>query len=139
MQRTMKSRDVRANWSAVLRDAEKGRTIVVQQYDRTVARIVPIRSLRATAYTLNDGAEATVSISGLHIDECDGYVDYCPTAHGRRDGELWRLTDNKEGRYLCITGASLDEAIRSWAGQIGYVLDSVTIDPEHDADPDADW
>lgn len=48
----MKSREVRDNWSATLRYVGDGGTVIVEQYTRPVARIVPVDEPTMTAPTI---------------------------------------------------------------------------------------
>lgn len=137
--RTIKSKEARANWATLLRDAEKGAAVTIELYDRPVAKLVPYRVLNAVAHTFNEGTWATVSIGGLSMAEAPDYPDHVPGAHARKVGDIWEVSDRGAERNLVVIGSDLDDAIRSWAGRLGYLLESVTIDPEYDADPEADW
>jgi antitoxin (DNA-binding transcriptional repressor) of toxin-antitoxin stability system len=52
MPRTMKSKDVRANWAAIRRAAEQGRTTIIEHYDRPVARLVPYNDPATVHYRI---------------------------------------------------------------------------------------
>lgn len=138
--RTMKSKDARANWSAILRDAEHGLTTVIEQYNRPVARIVPYEPprLRAVASTYNDRSGAMVTIQGVQAPD---YVDGSPGARAHRsETEGWVLQDDNDQRT--VTAPTLEEAIMAWAQRLGHRLHVIVVDPVYPPDPDAgpdDW
>lgn len=57
--RTIKSKEARANWSALIRSVEKGETVVIELYDRTVAKLVPCK----TSYVVECYDSVTESVT----------------------------------------------------------------------------
>lgn len=103
----MKSREVRDNWREVLRHVEDGGEIIVEHYNRPVARIVPIEEPKVTTYTTYVG------------DENAEWITTDPEMRAMLHGEVTNLGDGRiritaDGHEIL---AELDES-ESADGQI---------------------
>ncbi|HLS74094.1 MAG TPA: hypothetical protein VK046_10010 [Actinomycetaceae bacterium] len=101
----MKSSEVRENWRALLDDVEKGETIIIEHYNRPVARLVPYidRTLYTIAIQGTDDGKGwqTMSPTPETVTESEaadmGYVDAADVARDTAynqtiaEGEGWRV------------------------------------------------
>jgi len=74
----MKSRDIRDNWRETLRHVENGGTVIVEHYNKPIARIVPIEEPAVSATT--DTARTAARIIARARD-----------AHGGADAFDWQI------------------------------------------------
>jgi len=85
----MKSRKVRDEWKQVLADVQNGEEIVVELYNRPVARIIPYKEApmpTITAADIRDLANADFADLAVLCIDTDGDLWICPESTAREHG-----------------------------------------------------
>jgi len=146
----MKSREIRDNWRETLRHVENGGTVVIEHYNRPIARIVPIGEAIMDTQDMIDQVNTTLGDAADDFDAAaiveeigDTYgrdqitsVDDVPSAeywkivrkHERKNVVVWSVVEGTSPDARAVepapAGVDIPADVLEWAEENGVAVDN---------------